>query len=294
MSLTPFGDALSKQLGDTQSPFVIVFLRYFTAGLIALVIARAGKIPIQIPARDRGGTVVRTALVMAAMTLLIVALSMIPLANAVGGFLIAPIVTILLSVRFYGERLTVPRLAGASASFLGAILILKPGGGLEIGTVYALLGGVCLGAFLALSQKAKGLGHPVSGLAVQCLLGSAMLAPLALPQMSTLEWGLLLPVAGLGLVTAATHFLTVMAYQRAAAAHLAPFFYFNLVAAIFVGMFWFGEIPDVLTQSGLGLILLGGLVSLIPVINYRKVVINKINDLMREISNRRYFIAGNR
>jgi drug/metabolite transporter (DMT)-like permease len=172
MSLTPLGDALSKQLGDSQSPFVIVFLRYFTAGLIALLVARVAKIPIQIPAQDRGGIVLRTALVMAAMTLLVVALTMIPLANAVGGFLIAPIVAILLSVCLYGERLTWPRILGALASFLGAMLILQPSGNIEIGTVYALFGGVCLGAFLALSRGAATFGNPVCALVVQCLLGS--------------------------------------------------------------------------------------------------------------------------
>ncbi|NOX72556.1 MAG: DMT family transporter [Alphaproteobacteria bacterium] len=287
MSLTPFGDALSKQLGDTQSPFVIVFLRYFTAGLIALVIARATKTPIRIPTQDRGGMVVRTALVMAAMTLLIIALSMIPLANAVGGFLIAPIVAILLSVRLYRERLSWPRIAGAFASFLGAILILQPAGGVDTGTLYALLGGVCLGAFLALSRGAAAFGNPVSALAVQCLLGSAMLAPLALPQITTVGATVFLPVIALGLVTALTHFLTVMAYQRTEASTLAPFFYFNLVAAIPVGFFWFGEVPGFITLSGLALIVLGGLVSLISPQMLQKLLRNEINSLRESEGNRR-------
>jgi drug/metabolite transporter (DMT)-like permease len=264
MSLTPFGDALSKQLGDSQSPFVIVFLRYFTAGLIAVLIARITNTPIQMPKRDLGGIILRTALVMAAMTLLIVALSMVPLADAVGGFLIAPIVAALLSVRFYGDCLTLPRIVGASVSFLGAILILQPTSDIEIGTIFALLGGVCLGAFLALSRGAAAFGNPVSALAVQCLLGAAMLVPFALPHLFTLSMAIALPVIALGLITASTHFLTVMAYQRADAATLAPFFYFNLVAAILLGFLWFGEVPGFLVLIGLALIVAGGLFSLMP------------------------------
>jgi len=263
MSLTPFGDALSKYLGDTQSPMFIVFLRYFVAGLIALVLARATGAPVSLPRRGRAGFVARTALVMGAMAFLIVALTMIPLATAVGGFLIAPIIATLISVIVYHEALTLPRIVGAGASFLGALLILRPNGALDLGIIFALTGGLLLGGFLALSRAARVTMTPVSALAVQCLMGSAMLFPFAVWQMGTLNMALIAPALGLGGITAATHFLTVAAYQRTEAAKLAPFFYFNLVAAVIVGLIWFHEVPGGLTLGGLGLIGAGGLLNLI-------------------------------
>jgi drug/metabolite transporter (DMT)-like permease len=263
MSLTPLGDALSKHLGETQSPLFIVFLRYFVAGLIAVAIAKGQGAAIEFPKQGRVGVVVRTGLVMGAMTLLIVALSMVPLANAVGGFLIAPIVATLISVLAFGEHLTIPRFVGAAISLLGALLILQPGAGVDLGTGFALAGGGLLGAFLALSRNAPVFVNPVSALAVQCLLGSAMIFPFALPGFSGLSFDLIGPAIGLGVVTAATHFLTVLAYQRAEASRLAPFFYFNLVAAVLVGLIWFGEVPTWITLAGLSLIVSGGLVSLI-------------------------------
>ncbi len=263
MSLTPLGDALSKHLGDTQSPLFIVFLRYFVAGLIALSLARATGADLSVPRAARAGLVLRTALVIGAMTLLIIALSMVPLASAVGGFLIAPIVATLISVLFHGERLTLPRLAGSVISFLGALMILRPDAGLEAGIVFALSGGVLLGAFLALTRVAQDRSNPISALAIQCLLGSAMLMPFALPQIGSISVALIWPAIGLGLVTAATHFLTVAAYQRSEVARLAPFFYFNLVAAIIVGLVWFGEVPGLIALFGLAGIVLGGLISLI-------------------------------
>lgn len=263
MALTPFGDGLSKQLGATQDPVFIAFLRYFIAGLMALAIAAATKTKIVIPRGDWLGMIFRTGLVMGAMTLLIVALSMVPLASAVGGFLIAPIVATLLAIAVLGERLTAPKLVGSVISFFGALLILRPSAGLDLGTVYALLGGALLGAYLATTRGASSVSNPVSTLAVQCLLGAAMLAPLAFrtpPEFSTT----LLPSAlGLGAVTAATHFLTVAAYARAEASTLSPFLYFNLVAAVTVGYFWFGEVPQTLTLTGLVAIALGGWITLI-------------------------------
>ncbi len=98
ISLTPIRDALSKHLGENNSPMFIVFMRYFIAGLIALAIVRFQRVEIEFPRHARAGSVFRTALVIGAMTMLIVVLSMIPLANAVGRFLVAPIIAMLISV----------------------------------------------------------------------------------------------------------------------------------------------------------------------------------------------------
>jgi drug/metabolite transporter (DMT)-like permease len=269
MSMTPFGDALSKHLGETQSPFFIVFLRYLIAGLIALALAGITRTPVSLPKHGRGGFVLRTGLVVGAMALLILALSLVPLATAVGGFLIAPIVATVISVLFLGEALTLPRLLGGAASFFGALMILRPDGAVEAGILVAVAGGAMLGAFLALSRAAHCSLNAISALAVQCLLGAAMLAPIAMFQADLMVFSLLWPALGLGLVTAATHFLTVAAYQRAEPARLAPFFYFNLVAAVIVGVVWFQEIPGSLTLIGLGLIVSGGLIALMPGIPLR-------------------------
>ena len=43
------------------------------------------------------------------------------------------------------------------------------------------------------------------------------------------------------MISAACHFLTVAAYQRADATLLAPFLYFNLLTAMAAGFLWFGE-----------------------------------------------------
>lgn len=270
MSLTPFGDALSKQMTMTQAPVFIVFLRYLTAGVIALAILVISGKPIEFPRENRTGLLVRTALVMAAMLLLVVALSMAPLASAVGGFLIAPIVAMLISGFIFGEALTASRLIGAIVSFGGALVILRPDTGLELGVLVALMGGGLLGAFLALTRSGPAYSSSVSALAVQCLIGAAMLLPFAAFTLKGVQISLALPAAGLGIVTAATHFLTVAAYQRTESTLLAPFFYFNLVAAVVIGALCFGERPDWVVSGGLFLIAAGGCTSQMNLLNRRK------------------------
>jgi drug/metabolite transporter (DMT)-like permease len=263
MMLTPAVDGVAKTLSADYTPMTIAFVRYLAAGLIALAIARGLGRRIEVPRGDRAGQLVRTALIMGAMTALITALGMVPMAKAVGGFLIAPIVSGLLGILVWREPPTSTRLAGSAISCLGAAILLRPEAGLELGSVFALLGGALLGTYLAATRGASGQTDPLSTLAVQSLLGSALLAPFALsgglPEATP---ALFLGAAALGTISAICHFLTVAAYQRAEATVLAPFLYFNLVTAMAVGFVFFGETLSFASIVGLLSIALGGLITL--------------------------------
>jgi drug/metabolite transporter (DMT)-like permease len=265
MLLTPAVDGVAKTLSADHSPMMIAFLRYLSAGLVALVIARGAGRRIVVARGDRVGQVVRTALVIGAMTALIAALGMVPMAKAVGGFLIAPIVSGLLGILVWREPPTAPRLSGSAVSFVGAAILLRPEAGLEPGCLYALLGGAMLGSYLAATRGAGSRTDALSTLAVQSLLGAILLAPFAfaggLPAMTPV---LLLAALALGTISAACHLLTVAAYQRADATLLAPFLYFNLLTAMAVGFVVFGETPGWSGLAGVLAIAGGGLLTLLP------------------------------
>src|SRR5690606_13020861 len=105
----------------------------------------------------------------------------------------------------------------------------SPEAGIELGSIFALAGGALLGAYLAATRAAKAT-DALSTLAVQCLLGSAMLAPFAFWNgLPTLTPTLLVGALALGSISALCHLLTVAAYARAEATVLAPFLYFNMI-----------------------------------------------------------------
>ncbi len=263
MSLTPAVDGVAKTLSSDHSPMMIAFLRYLSAGLIALMLARLTGRRIEIPRGDRIGQVWRTILIMGAMTSLIAALGMVPMAKAVGGFLIAPIVSGLLGILVWGERPTAARLAGSALAVLGAAILMKPEAGIEPGSLFALLGGALLGTYLAATRGASTQTDPLSTLAVQCLLGAGLLAPFALAGgLPQVDLQLLGSALALGGISAICHMLTVAAYQRAEATVLAPFLYFNMITAMAVGYVWFGETLSGDSLLGLGAIAAGGLVTL--------------------------------
>ncbi|MEM8570447.1 MAG: DMT family transporter [Pseudomonadota bacterium] len=265
MLLTPAVDGVAKTMSDDHSPMMIAFLRYLCAGLIASAIALGMGRKITVPKQDRLGQVVRTALIMGAMVSLIAALGMVPMAKAVGGFLIAPIVSGLLGILVWKEDPTPLRLGGSAVSFVGAAILMRPEAGIELGALFSLLGGALLGTYLAATRGATTKTDALSTLAVQSLLGAGLISPFAfaggLPDISP---AFLIGAVALGGISAICHFLTVAAYQRAEASVLAPFLYFNLLTAMAVGFFWFGEALGLMSVLGLLAIAVGGLLTLIP------------------------------
>jgi drug/metabolite transporter (DMT)-like permease len=263
MLLTPAVDGVAKTLSADHTPMMIAFIRYFTAGLVALAVARGTGRAIVVPTGDRVGQLVRTALIMGAMTSLIAALGMVPMAKAVGGFLIAPIVSGILGIVLWREPPTSTRLMGSAISFMGAAVLLRPEAGLEPGCIFALIGGALLGTYLAATRGAKSQTDALSTLAVQSLLGAGMLAPFAFAGgLPVLTPALLMAALALGSISALCHFLTVAAYQRAEATVLAPFLYFNLLTAMAVGFVFFGETLGWTSIVGLLSIAAGGLLTL--------------------------------
>ena len=71
MLLTPAVDGVAKTLSGEHTPMMIAFVRYFSAGLIALAVATGTGRRIVVATGDRAGQLARTALIMAAMTALI-------------------------------------------------------------------------------------------------------------------------------------------------------------------------------------------------------------------------------
>jgi len=159
---------------------------------------------------------------------------------------------------------TLPRIAGSALSCFGAAILMRPEAGIELGSVFALVGGALLGTYLAATRGARSQTDALSTLAFQSLLGSGLLAPFAFAHgLPALTPALLVSAAMLGGISAACHFLTVAAYQRVDAAQLAPFLYFNLITAMVVGFVWFGETVSGVAMLGLVAIALGGLTTLV-------------------------------
>jgi len=205
---------------------------------------------------EQGG---RALLVLAATLLFVVAITRVPLADAIGAYLIGPIVASALAVLVLGEPWSSRRAVAVAIGFVGAVVIVRPGVSIEAGFLYALGAGACFGGFLVASRACRRPIHPFAAVAFQMSLGSLILTPFAWPEAGALlaeDWWLL---ALIGLPSAVANVLVDVALAMAPAAFLAPLVYLEIVGAVALGFVVFGDVPSVSTAVGTALVVIAGL-----------------------------------
>ncbi|MEM1066472.1 MAG: EamA/RhaT family transporter, partial [Pseudomonadota bacterium] len=96
----------------------------------------------------------------------------------------------------------------------------------------------------------------------QLVVGAVALAPLALGKTPIMGLAVFALLAASAAASLAGNLLLVLAHRRAPASRLAPFVYFQLVAATAFGWLFFGDLPDALALSGLALLMVTGFATL--------------------------------
>lgn len=121
--------------------------------------------------------------------------------------------------------------------------------------------GLFYGVFLTMSRWLSDLAPPLALTFTQLAMSAVMLLPLGLMNLPQAT----LPVAGLATASALFsmlgNLLLLYAYRRAPATRLAPLVYFQLIAAVLLGLFLFSTLPDALTWAGLAVIIAAGITS---------------------------------
>lgn len=255
----PVADAATKYLGTSHSAVGVTWARLTVCALamlpLALAVTRGWA---RFDRRALIEQVVRAVLVFAATLLFVVAITLVPLANALGAYLVGPVVASLLAVRVLGEPWTRRRAVAAALGFAGALAVVRPGVSVDLGGLCALAAGVCYGAFLVANRACRRAVHPFAAVAFQMTFGALVLTPFAWPEAGALlaedVWLLLL----IGLPSAAANVLVVSAARLAPAALLAPLVYLEIVGATALGYLVFGDVPGAVAASGIALVVLSG------------------------------------
>jgi drug/metabolite transporter (DMT)-like permease len=257
MSLIPLGDSAGKLLTTQHgaTPGFVAFSR-FAVGAVMVLAILGGR--IHWPLLRDWRVWLRAALIAAAIALILTALRTEDIATVFGAFFVGPIFSYALSVRLLGERVRPRQTALLLAGFCGVLLVVRPGFGMTPGLGFAVAAGMCYGAFLTASKWLATVAPPRQLMLSQTLLGTLMLAPLglsALPDATPAVTGLTLLS---GVASATGNILLILAFRREGATTLAPFVYFQLVAATVYGVVIFGTLPDPLALSGLALLVVAG------------------------------------
>jgi drug/metabolite transporter (DMT)-like permease len=262
MFTAPIVDGLAKHLSASYSPLFLGWARYAVASVLLLPFAAVARGPRLFPGERLASHGLRTLFLVAAMTLYFLSVARIPLATAVSAYFVAPMVAVVLSVLLLGERMTRAKALALAFGLAGSLVILRPGGSTDPGILLALASGVRFALYLVTTRQAAQASDPVRTLAFQCVVGTVLLTPQALLSWRTPAARDLLLFVGLGAVSALSHILSIVAFRRSNASTLAPLVYVELIGAVLVGYFGFGEVPGLATVAGAALIVKAGLVLL--------------------------------
>lgn len=192
----------------------------------------------------------------------IYAFTTIPLAETYSITFLAPIFIVFLSVAFLHETVRWQRWMFLGLTFLGMLLVVRPGfREMQLGH----LGAVCAAFLSAISTTVLRRVAPyekrVTLIAVPLLYlivinGIWMLPDVRLPNVA--EFALLLSVGGLGGVA---NVLFIKATQLAQASEIAPMQYSQIAFALVFGAVFFHEYPDLIAYCGLAVVVIFGVMN---------------------------------
>lgn len=245
---------LIRVVADELDPIEIAFFRNLFALVFMLPwLARVG--PSGLATRRLGTHVWRAVFGLAGMFCWFYSIALLPLAEAVSLNFTIPLFATAGAALFLGERVRARRWTATTVGFLGVLVILRPG----LAEVTSLTALPIIAAFFMAGATllVKSLARTESPNAVVFYM-NLMLAPLSLiPALFVWHWpswGALALMALVGSLAALAHLALTLSFAKADTSAVMPFDYTRLPFVAAIGYVAFGEVPDIWTWVGAGII----------------------------------------
>ena len=253
-------DSSAKRVVATLDPVQSFWIRSVVVVLLTVPIVVWRQGPAVFRAARPGLQLARGVLVFGASILFLTGLKSLALADATAINFIWPILVTILSVLFLGERVGVRRAAATLAGFAGMLIIMRPGSdSFQAAAIFPLLGAVCWASASVMTRVLSATDRSESTIVWSALLTLAA-STAALPLVwRTPTWEEVGFASLVGLGSAMSHAMIIVAYGRAQASMLAPYAYTQLVFAAICGFAFFGTFPDRWVVLGSAVIAASGL-----------------------------------
>lgn len=257
MAVLPFLDVCAKFLGQQGMPIIQIVWARMAFGLLfvaPVLLAQEGKQAL-LPDRPLLH-LARALLLMSATFTFFLALTYQGIAETLAVFFVQPLVITVLSPFLLGEHVGARRWIAVLAGFLGTLVIIRPGFiAINPGALLALASGFSLACYMLLTRKIAGRDSAMATTYKTTLMGTLLASIAALfvwQQPAPQQW---LLMALLAAIAAIGHLLIVKAYDHAEASLLAPLAYTEMIMAVTLGWFFFGDFPDAWTFVGVAILI---------------------------------------
>lgn len=197
---------------------------------------------------------------------IVIGVKYLPLADTTVVVFSAPFLVVAFSGAVLGERVGARAWVGVILGFLGVLAVARPGtAGFSPYLIFPGVAAIFYAVLMFVSRRLAAAGDSAqTTLAWTLLVGIVATTPMAaLDWKPTSATGWILGVAS-GATFFGAQYLITRAFEFAPANILAPFTYFQILAAAGLGMLFFGEFPDAWTWIGIAVILASGLIIASP------------------------------
>ncbi|MDJ0643554.1 MAG: DMT family transporter [Erythrobacter sp.] len=263
------GDAVIKSMAGDWPAHAVAALRFSmgATGLSILLLRNEG--PSAFVPTNPWLQVARGVCLALASLCFFSAIYIMPLAEAMAIAFLAPVLTQLFAGALLGEKVRPPVWAVSVVALAGVAIILRPNLAL-LGWAASLplVSAVFFALMMVLNRASAGRGSSLSmqvyiaGVAAPILIAAAgifQLFGVSEMQFGWPSWDVVARCAVVAVTASTAHWLAYLGTSKAGAAQVAPAIYVQMLVAIVMGWWWFGDRPDVYTLSGATLIIAAGL-----------------------------------
>ncbi|RDH76175.1 DMT family transporter [Mycolicibacterium moriokaense] len=254
--------ALVKATEELTSTAVVLLFQNLICFVLILPVALHGG-PASVKTRKIGLHILRAVSGTAAWYALFLAITMMPLTNAILLTFSAPLWMPVIAWVLFREKASRATWIGAAIGFVGVLLVLQPHHQkFNIGAPIALAGAFCL-AIAFMSVRWLGATEPTSRILFYYFgIATLLCAPFAV-----LDWrpfglrGSLYLIA-IAVTLMVSQALIVLAYRYASAVKVGPFVYTVIVFTALIDWFLWNRAPTLVVIFGMALVIGGGIIAI--------------------------------
>ncbi len=268
-ALLSVGDAVIKSMAGEWPPVAVAALRFSIGaiGLSVLLYWSEGATAF-VPPKPWLQLARGLCLTVASLSFFS-AIYIMPLADAMAIGFLAPVLTQILSGPILGERVRPAVWLVSVFALAGVVVILRPNL-LVLGwaAILPLISAIFFALMMIANRASAGQGSALSmqvfiaGVSAPILIVAAIGANVFGGPELTFGWPCWDVVARCAIVAvtaSCAHWLAYVGTAKAGASTVAPAIYVQMLMAIALGWWWFGDVPDSLTLAGAGMIIGAGL-----------------------------------
>jgi drug/metabolite transporter (DMT)-like permease len=268
-ALLSVGDAVVKSMAEVWPAFAVAALRFSlgAAGLALLLLKSEG--PRAFAPQQPWLQVGRGVCLAVASVSFFSAIYLMPLAEAMAIAFLSPVLTQVLAGVLLGERVEHRVWLASLVALCGVAIVLRPNlAELGLAALLPLISALFFALMMVANRASAGQGSALSmqvfiaGFCAPLLIAGAIMAKLSgVPALDFgwPRWDVVARCAIVAVTASTAHWLVYLGTAKAGAGQIAPAVYVQMLVAIVLGWWWFGDRPDIYTLAGAGLIVASGL-----------------------------------